>query len=234
MTNKRILIISGTTDFGRDKNSSDNTMEEVFEITLQSKIKYAKKHSYDFLAMRSFGNDSLGRYKDSDIGFLRALRTFEMLNNYDVVMWIDADSLVTNFEYKIEDFLYPDNYVLYASYDWLGHYSLSGGNFIIQNNDLTKSFLNNYYNFSKNFKEEQSTLNYIEALQKNYDVNYVKILDHRFLGSIPSIEQYTSRVWGNRPDPPHPWTKNSFLVHLTGIGNKERLEILNTHYSEYL
>lgn len=55
---KRTLIITGTTDFGRNPDSTDNTMEEVFDLTLPSKEKYAQKHGYDFLAMRSFGNKS--------------------------------------------------------------------------------------------------------------------------------------------------------------------------------
>jgi hypothetical protein len=229
---KRTLIITGTTDFGRSPDSTDNTMEEVFDLTLPSKKKYAQKHGYDFLAMRSFGIDKQNRYKPSDIGFLRALRTFEMLESYDCVMWIDADSLVTNTCYKIEDFLIPDNHVFYASYDWTGKFTLSGGNFIIQNTDKTIEFLNYYYKISKHFEEEQTTLNYIAF--KNPELNYIKILEHKFLGSVPSIDQYTTNVWGRRPDPPYPWNRESFLVHVTGIGNKERIEILKKHYNLFL
>jgi hypothetical protein len=76
---KRTLIITGYTDSVRSIDSTDNTMEEVFDITLPSKIKYAKKHGYDFLAMQSFGSDKSGNYKDTDIGFLRALRTVRIL-----------------------------------------------------------------------------------------------------------------------------------------------------------
>jgi hypothetical protein len=229
---KRTLILTGYTDFIRPVDSIDNTMEEVFDLTLPSKIQYAKKHGYDFLAMRSFGSDKTNKYKDTDIGFLRAMRTFEMLDYYDTVMWIDADSLITNLNYKIEDFLFPENYVFYASYDWLGTSTLSGGNFVIQNNEYTKDFLKDFYDFSKHYNEEQTTLNsmYFNLINKNY----IKILEHKFLGSVPSIEDYTPSVWGKRPSPPHPWTPESFLVHLTGIGNKDRLNILSTIYKGYL
>ena len=167
---KRTLILTGYTDLIRSIDSTDNTMEEVFDITLPSKVKYAKKHGYDFLAMRSFGSDKSGNYKDTDIGFLRALRTFEMLEYYDNIMWIDADSLITNLNYKIEDFIVPSDYAFYASYDWLGTNSLSGGNFIIQNNESTKDFLKSFYELSKHYKEEQTTLNvmYFNTRNKNY------------------------------------------------------------------
>jgi hypothetical protein len=229
---KRTLIITGYTDSVRSIDSTDNTMEEVFDITLPSKIKYAKKHGYDFLAMQSFGSDKSGNYKDTDIGFLRALRTFEMLESYDTVMWIDADSLITNLNYKIEDFLVPSEYAFYASYDWLGTNSLSGGNFIIQNNESTKDFLKSFYELSKHYNEEQTTLNvmYFNMINKNY----IKILEHKFLGSVPSIDDYTTEIWGKRPSPPYPWTPESFLVHLTGIANKERIHMLSTIYKDYL
>jgi len=229
---KRTLILTGYTDFTRPVDSIDNTMEEVFDLTLPSKIKYAKKHGYDFLAMRSFGSDKTNKYKDTDIGFLRVLRTFEMLDYYDRVMWIDADSLITNLNYKIEDFLFSENYVFYASYDWLGTNSLSAGNFIIQTNEYTKDFLKYFYDFSKNFNEEQTTLN---AMYFNpFNKSYIKILEHKFLGSVPSIEDYTPQVWGKRPSPTCPWTPESFLVHLTGIGNTDRLNILSKTYKDYI
>jgi hypothetical protein len=182
--------------------------------------------------MQSFGSDKSGNYKDTDIGFLRALRTFEMLESYDTVMWIDADSLITNLNYKIEDFLVPSEYAFYASYDWLGTNSLSGGNFIIQNNESTKDFLKSFYELSKHYNEEQTTLNvmYFNMINKNY----IKILEHKFLGSVPSIDDYTTEIWGKRPSPPYPWTPESFLVHLTGIANKERIHMLSTIYKDYL
>jgi hypothetical protein len=64
--------------------------------------------------------------------------------------------------------------------------------------------------------------------------NYIKILEHKFLGSVPSIDDYTTEIWGKRPSPPYPWTPESFLVHLTGIANKERIHMLSTIYKDYL
>jgi hypothetical protein len=53
----------------------------------------------------------------------------------------------------------------------------------------------------------------------------IKILDHRFLNSIPSKELYRG-IWDGRPDPPEPWTPESFLVHITGVPNKNRIDVL--------
>ena len=40
---KKVLIITGTTDIGRPEDSNDSSHEELFELTLPSKQKYAKK-----------------------------------------------------------------------------------------------------------------------------------------------------------------------------------------------
>ena len=84
---KKVLIITGTTDIGRPEDSNDSSHEELFELTLPSKQKYAKKRGYDLLIMRSFGdsypygltkNDTAWPYNEH-IGFLRAITAFEML-----------------------------------------------------------------------------------------------------------------------------------------------------------
>ena len=40
--------------------------------------------------------------------------------------------------------------------------------------------------------------------------------------------------WDGRPDIPFPWDENSFLAHVGGVRNEVRLDILNTHFANYL
>ena len=140
MKNKRVLLLTGTTDILRSPNETDNTMEEVFDLTLPSKQRYAKKYGYDLLSLRSFGSDKQNIFKDKHLGFLRALRAFEMLEHYNIVMWIDADSIITNDNFSINDFQIDENHSFYASWDWnnVGH-SFSTGNFIIHKTKNTNN-----------------------------------------------------------------------------------------------
>ena len=227
----KVLLITGTSDVNRTPNETDNTMEEVFDATLPSKQRYAKKHGYDLLSIRNFGEDLRRGFKQSQIGFLRAVRTFDMLKYYDIVMWIDADSIITNQDLKIEDFKLEPNYVFYASYDWHGNNSFSSGNFIVQNTPYTKDFINDFYNVAKFFPEEQQTLNGM-YFNTNYR-NVMKILEHSYLGAVPSVEIYAEQWQGRRPIV-SPWKQGDFLLHITGIPNYARLRILKTHFSEYL
>jgi hypothetical protein len=232
----RVLIITGYTDeFRTEASAADNTMADLVDYTLPSKQRYAKKHGYDLLSMRSLGKDTHGIFSYSEIGFQRALRTFEMLGSYDIVMWLDADSIITNYNYKIEDFIGKSNKIFYASYDWHGYSNFSCGNFIIRKTSNTQNFINAFYSIGSSLtgavREEQNTLN-IMHVHTNLK-NEFEVLEHRFLSSIPPQEMYESRWTAPRPIVGK-WNEECFLAHLTGASNASRIEILNNNFNGYL
>lgn len=234
--NKRVLVLTGTTDILRQPNETDNTMEEVFDLTLPSKQRYVKKYGYDLLSLRSFGKDRQNRFTESDIGFLRVLRAFELLENYDIVMWIDADSIITNHNFSIDDFQLDEDHCFYASWDWMNKASISTGNFIIQKTNITDQMFSAFLHVAKYVKDtnqwgwEQTTMNLI---YRQTDLgNHIKVLDHKFLNSIPTRDMFIGK-WGSRPIP-YPWTSDSFLSHITGICNNHRIEILTNSFKDYL
>lgn len=235
MKNK-ILLITGTTDCLKTSSDLDNTYEEVHDLTYPSQQRYAKKHGYDLLCLKSLGEDRNNIFKSTNLGILRALRCFDMLSYYDTVMWIDGDALITNPEYKIED-ITNERYSLFVSWDWPGKHSFSTGNFILKNTDRTKELITTFFSVGKyvidnnHWGEEQTTFNIMYAQTPCRDT--IKILDHRFLNSIPSKELYRG-IWDGRPDPPEPWTPESFLVHITGVPNKNRIDVLKNSFGKYL
>lgn len=235
--NKKILVLTGTTDILRSPTETDSTMEEVYDLTLSSKERYAKKHGYDLLSLRSFGSDFTNTFKPTHLGFLRALRSFEMLQNYDIVMWIDADTIITNLDYSISDFCIDENHSLYASWDWSGKNTISMGNFILQKTSSIHELFSHFMQIGKQIAddniwgEEQTTIN---TIYKNYPIGKtIKILEHKFLGSIPNKKMFNG-IWDGRPETPFPWTPESFLVHLTGIPNRNRIDVAKTTFKDYL
>lgn len=237
MSNDRVLLLTGTTDMLRSPAETDNTYQEVFDATLPSKQRYVKTHGYDLMTLRSFGTDKRNLFKDTNIGFLRVLRAFDMLEYYDTVMWVDADSIITNDNFSINDFQIDKTHSFYASWDWnnIGH-SFSTGNFILHNTKNTKDFFISFLKIGKQISdtniwgEEQTTLNY---LWKTTHTDDIKILEHKFLGSIPNKMMYRG-IWHGRPEPQFPWAEESFLVHIGGVPNKNRIEVAQTTFKEYL
>jgi hypothetical protein len=235
MNKKRVLLLTGTTsDLISPHN---NKMEEVFDLTLASKQRYSKKYGYDLLEMRCFGNGEAYGFKDTDIGFLKALRAFQMLEHYDLVMWIDADAIITNDSYSIEHFPIEKNSFC-ASYDWAWKESFSTGNFIIQrtgeSNQLFDTFLQIGKQCSGRMMQEQEVLNYI---QKNTPLkSTMKSLEHKFLNAVPSFitETPTWKADINRTGIVSPWNEDCFLAHLTGCTNSDRINLLHNKFANHL
>jgi hypothetical protein len=232
----RVVIVTGYTDeFRTEASAADNTMGDLVKYTLPSKQRYAEKHGYDLLSIRSLGSDLRGKFSRNELGFQRVLRTFELLLSYDIVMWLDADSVITNHDYKIENFIGDYNCTFYASYDWHGHSNFSCGNFIIKKTSNIEKFINTFYSvgssLSGSVREEQNTLNIMHI---HTDLkNEFKILEHKFLSSIPTEEMYETRWVAPRPIVGR-WNDECFIAHVAGASNRGRIEIINNNFKKYL
>jgi len=236
---KKVLILTG----------GDSNMRNVLDLTLPSKEKYAKKHGYDFIVKRSFDEEMI-KY-NLGLGFIRAIMVFNYLEEYDVVMWIDGDSIITNDSFSIEQFI-NDSHCFYASYDWhccenskFNRYSFSTGNFIVKKDKNTSKLFNAFLDFSKKvFKNdplaEQAVFNFI---YENTELkNLFSILNHKYLGSVPTCVKKVNN-WINHPERfgseatcpiENPWNSECFLAHLTGCSNEGRIELLINDFAEYL
>lgn len=230
---KKVLLITGTTNIlGNEK------AEELFDLTLPSKERYAKKHGYDLLAMRSFGDGNPYGFRDTHVGFLRAVVAFEMLFTYETVFWIDADSLITNHDYDLKTFGINSQKTLYASYDWEWKNSFSAGNFILhrtsQWKDLFQLFLKlGTQNFIEDSAQEQTTLNVIHKHTSMSET--FQILDHKYLGAIPKILENTETwIESKRPKINWPWDESCFLAHFGGLTNNKRIELIKNNFHEYI
>ena len=239
---RKTLLMTGVSDILPPK-TNDVPMEEVFNLTLPSKQRYTEKHGYDLLTMRSFGSGKEYGFKDTNVGLLRMVRAFEMLKHYDVVMWIDADAIITNDKFTIKDsFNLNQDHCFYASYEWaewcVPHQTFSTGNFILQRTKDTETLFSTFLEVSKNhiegFGEEQNAMNWI---YKNTTlISTMKILEHLYLNAVP-YAMYMDRIrcYNDIHQKIYsPWKDTDFLAHIGGLPNKNRINILNTHFKNYL
>ena len=231
----RTLIITG----------SEESMWNVLDLTLNSKYKWCQANGYDILIKRTWPDKPKLNFKGdlNHLGFLRAVACFEQLRYYDVVMWLDGDSIITNQNYKIEDFI-DYEHSFFASYNWMFTETPTGefttGNFILTNTN-SQDVENLYIKFievSKHFLnhvcQELITLNTIYK-EPNFK-RMMKILPHKYLNSCPNLIAETP-TWKNdtsRGRIVSPWNEESFLAHLTGCSNQERYDMLTTYFKSYI
>jgi len=242
MKNKKVLVLTG----------GDSNIYEVLSLTIPSKLRYAIKYGYDFMCLNSF--KEYPEYNitndNTSLGFSRTVYMFKMLQHYDIIMWLDADSIITNDNYPIESFLI-DTHSMYFSYDWpvavdgsSYHSGFSGGNFIIQFTQNSAEIFNTFIHIAQEYLKDpgadQACFNYI------YNVtdlkSYIKVLEHKYLNAVPEFIKNTD-VWKNdlnRVGPnsmfkiESPWNEDCFIAHLTGCSNNDRVNMLNNELKKYL
>ena len=235
----RTLIVTG----------SNPDMFPVLDLTLESKQRYAGKHGYDLLVKRKwdgiakyhfkqYENELLGYPKPGlgILGFMRVVVCFEQLKDYDVVVWLDGDSTITNSEITVEEMVREDG-CFYASYDWeTGVRSFSTGNFIVKRHEKTNFLFEKFLEFSKpnigNIMQEQRTLNQVFSGAVPELKNTLKILPRRYLNSVPKHQESMS-TWARRGKIEEPWDSECFIAHLTGLTSEERIELLTGNYLTY-
>jgi len=209
---------------------AEKTMHKVLDLTAPSKQKYAAIHDYDFMSMRSFAADKQCGFESHHVGFLKATMAFKLLRFYDVVMWLDADSIITNYDYKIEDFITGTGCYI-ASYDWMHYTSFSTGNFIVKRTKDVECLFNTFLNVSKSrlndIMADQGALNLIYNFSTEYK-NMFNVIPHKFLNSVPSflVETKTWKDDNNRSGIVEPWNPECFLAHFTGTSTTERIELI--------
>lgn len=197
----KILVLTGYND----------AMREVGDATLPSKGAYAAARGYSFALNRHYEAGSHPSWQK-----IRLLEYF--LPEYDAVLWLDADTLVTNPEVSVEELL-GDHPALVVSRDWStcaaadGPHHFSMGNFILRNSRESfrlLTLMGRRGHWANESLWEQS------AIQEEHRLNpeirpLVKILDRRALNSVPF------------PGSVGEWQPGDFLCHFTGIANSLRM-----------
>lgn len=222
----RSLIVTGATE----------NMFPVLDLTLESKQKYARRHGYDFLVKRCWKGVAkyhLAQYEETMfrhiLGFLRVLVCFEQLKDYDAVMWLDGDSVVTNSDITMEEITGHSDSCFYVSMDWaVGVQTFSTGNFIVKRHAKTQELYEQFLETSKkiigNEMQEQITLNIIHSSYPHLR-DCFQIVHRKYLQSVPQVQEKTA-TWRGRPAIQEPWNPDCFIAHLTGITQQERIQIL--------
>ena len=212
---------------------AESSMHELLDATIPSKQHYASVHGYDFMSLRSFSADPKCGFDSNHIGFLKTSITFKMLRYYNHVMWLDADSIVTNTKYKIEDFVQGKGCYT-VSYDWMFYQSFSTGNFIVSKTQDTEELFNIFLKVSSqrlnDIMADQGAMNLICNASPRYK-EFFNIIPHKYLNSVPSF-MVNTKTWrddNNRSGIIQPWTPDSFLAHFTGASTAERIEIIKNN-----
>lgn len=196
----------------------DEKFAPIGDITSPIIEDYAYKHRFDYECMREpYGEYHYGKYHPSwwKMHFL-----LDLLKQYERVIWIDADILVTN-----PEIVPPGESGYHCSLDWgvdanEPHY-LSNGCFAAfpDSIDLIRWVIDNKDNYSQLFHEQE----HMRAAASSQFKDVITVHPRRMFNAVP-IEIHESAV--------EPWRPGDWIAHLTMVDLKERVRLAKKMIAE--
>lgn len=195
------------------------TYEQIVAPGIENKKHYCDKHGYDFFVL----SESMDTSRPIPWSKIKLLQEILSNKEYKWVFWTDADAVVTNFAYPLEDII-DENYDLIITTDLNG---INSGHMLLKNSEWSAQFLETVYSHTECINHpwwEQMAI--ILEIQNNPETQKrTKIFPQRVMNSyVPEV-----MFWCNDPLRTH-YQRGDFIVHFASCP-KERLLDLMIKYS---
>ena len=191
--------------------------KERTKWTTVNKRNYCKHHGYDFIEDESIWD------KSKPIPWSKILLLLKYIENYDYIVWIDADILIMNMGIKIETFIerYP-GYDQISGSDWKMQ---NTGVWIIKNTMFSKLFLQEVWD---NVYDEKSDPR--ERYMNWEQGSVINLMDRNFMNCKDKIKvtypEEMNSYWFN-------YFPGHFVLHFAGVRD-ELDSLIREYYPERL
>ena len=170
---------------------------------------YCNKHGY------GYARDCFPTLQSPEIVWHRVDAIRQMLKRHDWVVWMDADALITNPDVKFESLITNDAHMV-ISRDCNG---LNDGIWMVKNSDWSRQILDQIENDRLLYSSPQEAMNFMWQDSTMFRNNITVWPQQR-------MNAYMMAEYGLSEDQPGQWRSGDFILHLPGIGNDRRVEIL--------
>jgi len=176
--------------------------KECMKFGIESKVRYCKKHNYDFIDDESVYYE---KGKDRPIAWSKILIVKKYLPYYDYVVWMDADTLITNDNIKLEDYINDHLDVREFLFTRDVSNKINTGVFFVKYSHMSFKFLDLIYS-----KEEYINTNYWEQDSVNdiFDNNTENFNEYTIV--LPMEKQHFFNCAVGL------YKKDTFLIHFYG------------------
>lgn len=208
-------------------NQYTKNYKTLADLTIENRIEYAKRHNYNYHVKEEGDNYSF------DFGFLRFPYILDLFreHNYDYIHFSGIDSLIMNFNIKIEDWIDGIHDFFIAKETSGGYRAINGDAFIVKNStrgiELLEFILSKREEYRNiGWQEQQVMIDFFEKPPYN---DYVKIMPMQSFNSYP-WKYYGPQQCGKsdvHKDEPGDFKLGDFLLHAPGHTLNNRIRIWN-------
>jgi len=177
-----------------------------------TQISYATKHSYDRITDISVYDRS------RPISWFKIPLIQKYLSNYDYILWMDADVMVTNYDIKIETFIeqmQKDSFLLIAR----DLNNLNCGMFIIKNCEKSFEFLNDVWSRTEYINHPWWEQAAVIDIHSHYEGVQI----------IPRHLSHTFNGYDKTTEPLYPWVRGDWVIHFAGKRGDELIKLQNDY-----
>ena len=220
-------------------------------ISNTNKQQYAYKHGYDFLPLEVNWNDIKGATWIIPATICNILND-KYYKDYDYILWTDVDSLIMNFDIKLEDIIeqgkqsniianiwnFDLNYtfvnlngdidIVESKSSW---FMIHTGNWLIKNNEENKKFFNILCTDKRFLKKELATnpmgdelaLTTYYLSQPNIRTNFCFLSSETFITLDNNESKYLSLSRGKNISL---YKEGNFIIHYPFIPLPKRIQLM--------
>jgi hypothetical protein len=190
----------------------DENMRGLSDLSFSSVEKFCKKQGVD---CERFLIENFER----PAPWFKILLLINQLkdNNYDYIMWIDADACINNLDFDITNIL-QDHKSFYISRDFN---NFNSGVFIVKNTPFITDLLHKIYSMSQYINHiwwEQA------AFIDLYEQNYMSLQEEVCLVKQKILNAYDYRHYGYNANQEGNFDKESFVVHYPSLPYNVRFQ----------
>lgn len=195
----------------------DDNIKEYAEYSRLMNAMYANKHGYTYVCFEyDLVPVSISVYYNK---ILAIDSVFKDQRNFDWVLYLDSDAMITNFNYKIEDIInrHQGKDIIMASDD----NGANNGVILIKNSTTSSEFLQRCFtdrNFFHSKTPEQNAMLY--HLERDY-AEYLGVEPAHILNAY--LEGYEDHIAPK--DKIRYWDDESFILHLMTLSSEDRCNI---------
>jgi len=172
--------------------------KETVKYGIRNKQMYCKYHNYPLIDDESV-MDLSRKLVWSKIKLLQ-----KYLNKYDYLVWIDADTYITNFDISVSDLVKTMSpYVMMYERDPYGW--VNDGFMVLKNHPFCHAILSECYLHLDQICDEQGSLDYLYRTNWKRAQHYINVIPHN-----TGYNQY----WFS-------WVQGNFLIHFPGCHEPE-------------
>lgn len=195
----------------------DAAYNDLLSVVMPNRLDYCNRHGYTHI-LRGWNGDDRGPQ------WARIGAAISVLDEFDLMFIMDVDAIITNMDVKLEELsiFYPS---LTATEDVNG---FNSGMLMLQNSPWTEYFMKRYWK--------------IGPLYNHYANPEQSCLAHLLICEPPAVwdvvpqREFNSYLYEHYDYGDYPlgqWQEGDFVLHLPGMDNAKRIEILNEKLSSH-